>query len=298
MPFNLAEWFGYSLSNHSADAQRNRQLEQCPFLEAPCTKRFNDGTRSGACSVTTNVGRTLAICPNRLYSSNYSVLSDVARVAFGPNASVIHPDTLGGAAHDGQQVVAFGKRFGRELKLPSQGGKRAYFVDWVLARIGTNGDLAEFIALEIQTIDTTGSYRREVDQLKAGAFPAGVSRAGLNWENVNKRILPQLIFKGHVLRREQLCMKGLFFVCPGPVYQAIVQRLGDNLLSYTNLQPGSISFIWYDLVEQRSGDFLLQQQGQFSTTVDQVALAFTSPVHLPEAGVYELAIRSALAQHR
>ena len=51
----------------------------------------------------------------------------------------------------------------------------------------------------------------------------------MNWENVNKRILPQIIYKGHVLRLEERCTKGLYFVCPKQVYSRIRERLGGNL---------------------------------------------------------------------
>jgi len=117
----------------------------------------------------------------------------------------------------------------------------------------------------------------------------------VNWENVSKRILPRLIYKGHVLRRERLCSKGLFFVCPKPVKDKIVQRLGGNLLDY-GLQPGALTFRWYDLGEE-NGQGLQRDLlfgGQMTTTVDQVATAFTSPTNLPEAGVYQQAIESEL----
>ena len=39
----------------------------------------------------------------------------------------------------------------------------------------------------------------------------------------------------------------------------------------------------------------LLYKGQMTTTVDQVALAFTSPSNLPAPGVYEQAIRAGLA---
>ena len=123
----------------------------------------------------------------------------------------------------------------------------------------------------------------------------GASTAGFNWENVNKRILPQLIYKGHVLRRERLCKHGLFFVCPQPVYNRIRERLGGNLLAY-NLQPGSLSLMWYDVgaavTEGQSRE--LEFKGRFTTTVDQIALAFTSPSNLPDENVYEAAIRAEL----
>jgi hypothetical protein len=135
--------------------------------------------------------------------------------------------------------------------------------------------------------------RREAHM--AGKPFIGYSKAGVNWENVSKRILPQLIYKGHVLRRERLCSKGLFFVCPKPVKDKIVQRLGGNLLDY-GLQPGALTFRWYDIGPDK-GQALPRDiafGGQLTTTVDQVATAFTSPTNLPEAGVYQQAIESEL----
>jgi hypothetical protein len=123
----------------------------------------------------------------------------------------------------------------------------------------------------------------------------GYSTAGMNWENVSKRILPQLIYKGHVLRQEKLCKKGMFFVCPTPVYNRMQRRLGGGMRPYP-LHPGTLTFRWYDLEsacvdgKRRS----LQLGGQFTTTIDQVALAFTAPADLPPAGVYQEAIENEL----
>lgn len=295
MALQVAEWFGYDLQDWSPAATSSRADERCPFLSSTCTKLFNDRTRSGACSAALqSVPDPVIICPNRLYADNYAILRDVARLAFGPELTVIHPDDFKSVNHNGKYVVAFGKRFGKELKLPRRGGRGAYFVDWILARIGPDQQLAEFVAVEVQAIDTTGSYRPEVQRLRHGEKTVVTSKAGLNWENVNKRILPQIIYKGHVLRRETLCRKGLFFVCPTEVYGRLSDRLGGALLQYTNLQPGSVTFMWYSLRPFRSGVRSLQRVGEFSTTVDQVALGFTAPADLPPAGVYEHAIRREL----
>ena len=43
---------------------------------------------------------------------------------------------------------------------------------------------------------------------------------------------------------------------------------------------------------------LLTPEGQFTTTIDQVALAFTAPANLPPAGVYEQAIQAELENLR
>ena len=66
--------------------------------------------------------------------------------------------------------------------------------------IDASGKLLSFVAIEVQSIDTTGNYQAErLAYLEKGSF-GGKSTAGLNWENVNKRILPQIIYKGHALR--------------------------------------------------------------------------------------------------
>ncbi len=94
-------------------------------------------------------------------------------------------------------MVALGKYFGKELRLPGRGARGGYFVDWALPRIDSSGALGSRV--EVQSIDTTGTFRPEVELLRAGHRSVPPSKAGLNWENVNKRILPQLIYQGHVL---------------------------------------------------------------------------------------------------
>jgi hypothetical protein len=54
--------------------------------------------------------------------------------------------------------------------------------------------------------------------------------------------------------------------------------------------------MWYDVgpAVPAGQTRKLQLFGQFTTTVDKVALAFTAPDNLPPAGVYEQAIRAEL----
>jgi hypothetical protein len=258
-------------------------------------KTLNDGEISGACTLKAKNGGPVICCPIRLYAKNYQILRDVARTAFGPVIPLLPATAI--TKESGECVAVFGKGWGKELRLPNRGRSGGYFVDWVLAHISANGELIDFVAIEVQSIDTTGNYRAErAAYIDEKEFP-GKSTAGFNWENVNKRILPQLIYKGHVLRQEPLCQKGLFFVCPTPVYQKIGERLGGGLRPYP-IQPGSLTFMWYDIGpevpagQQRD----LVAIGHFTTTIDQVALAFTAPSNLPPAQVYENAIRASLQQ--
>lgn len=293
MSSTIAELFGFAPADNSAAAQQHRANLRCPVLGGTCTKTLSDGTVSGVCTLKPATSNPVICCPNRLYDDHHRILLDVAHDAFGPAARLLRP----GAARvaDGQDVLVFGKGWGHELRLPQRGGQGGYFVDWVLARVGPQAALIEFVAVEVQSIDTTGNYRAERTAYMRGVAPQAPSTAGLNWENVNKRILPQIIYKGHVLRREPLCRSGLYFVAPAAVYERIQDRLGRGMAQYPR-QPGAITFRWYDVGPDRGQGRrrLLVNQGQFTTTVDQVALGFTAPRDLPGDRVYELAILAAL----
>jgi hypothetical protein len=289
----ILEWFGRTVDDSSPGVSDLRFTNRCPFILDACAKQFPDGTRSGVCSIQTTEG-ALAICPNRLYANDYRILIDAAEVVFGSGVEVVFANNLRKTSGS-NRVLAIGKRSGGEIRLPNRGKHGSYFVDWILARLTPANELAAFVALEVQTMDTTGTYKPEVLRLRKGATSVGPSVAGPNWENVNKRILPQLIYKGHVLRREAKCTHGLFFVCPEAVLNRIKTRLGDKLLNYPNLQPGSITFVGYDL-RGTGSPRKLSKSSSFSTTVDQVANAFVSPTNLPPVGSYEDAINDALSR--
>ena len=175
-------------------------------------------------------------------------------------------------------------------------------MDWILAKVDAFGNVSELTAVEVQTIDTTGNYSNQSDAFFNGAtfkdaqgrIP-GYSDAGFNWENVNKRILPQVIYKGHALRREPKCTKGLFFCCPRAVFERIRDRLGNSLHSY-HPSSGTITFVSYTVAPEVTSQLPrpITLAETFTTTVDQVCLAFSSPQNLPPARVYEQAINASL----
>lgn len=297
MASRIIEFFGYAPTDMSEIARQARAGFYCPFIKSTCQKTLNNGEPSGVCTLKPSTSGPVICCPNRLYSDEYRILSDVARVAFGGEVELFKGNLAkDGVVSEGKiKVAVFGKRWGKELRLPNRGKSGGYFVDWVLAQINEQGELVDFVAIEVQSIDTTGNYQEERRAHLGEDGFLGSSTAGFNWENVNKRILPQLIYKGHVLRRERLCRHGLFFVCPKPVYEKIRERLGGNLYEYA-LQPGSLSLMWYDIGQEvESGKIReLKAEGVFTTTVDQVANAFTSPSNLPKENVYRDAILAQL----
>jgi hypothetical protein len=276
-------------------------------VDAKCIK-----PKHGACSLEQTAGDPIIICPNRLYANDHAILLDVAVHAFGPGVHLINAPSLKNLKSNntvtGNEVVVFGKYFGSELSIPQPKlakeliGKGAFFIDYILAKIDRTGSPEAFTAVEIQSIDTTNSYKKQADSyfqgkpyVDAKGNCPGWTKAGLNWGNVAKRILPQLIYKGYVLRRERLCGKGLFFVCPQQVLDKIRLRLSTNMLEYP-IAAGTITFQAYSLGDDPGlGQHRQLIKGEtFTTTVEQVAYAFVSPVNLPDMGVYEKAVLKAL----
>lgn len=301
MAGTIWEVFGYRANDHSKTAIDAAKNELCPFINERCEKTFNDGVVSGVCSLKPMTTGPVICCPIRLYGDGYKILQDVTEHAFGSNFKLVPGrEALSYAIEHTEPCVAvFGKRWGGELRLPQKGGKGGYFVDWVLAKLDSSGELEEFVAVEVQTIDTTGTYRNGYESLIQDRASVKTT-AGLNWENVSKRILPQLIYKGQVLQRESLCRKGLFFVCPEPVYERIMSRLGghEGLVKYS-LQPASITFLAYthsSIEDNLEGSLVsLRQSVSHSTTVYKVQEAFNN-VTLPEEDVYKTAILRALGK--
>jgi len=300
MALQIIEFFGYSPRDKSTAAGATRQSLACPFVGGTRTKtlRGDGGAKvvGGACTVRQATPSPVICCPKRLYAGRYRILQDVAEAVFGPGLPFVPGSQVSVDPRVGNRVFAFGSSLGGEVRLPPIRGRGGFFVDWILALVDKQGELKEFVAVEVQSIDTTGNYRKEREAHLAEREFAGYSNAGINWENVNKRILPQLIYKGHVLRRETLCKAGLFFVCPTPVYEKISVRVGGNLTKYPAPAPGTLTFRWYNIgPEVRSGQMRkLVFEDQLTTTVEQLAYAFLSPGNLPPEDSYAKAIRAKI----
>ncbi len=299
----IAEFFGYAASDKSKVALTTASRKNCPFLGSFCIKTLaREKIISGVCAIRqkTEGSPNVICCPIRLYADNYKMLHLIAQKAFLQNLNLYAGRVaVEKAKEEGGAIAVFGKGWGGELRLPQRKGMGSYFVDWVLARLDGNGELAELTAIEVQTIDTTGSYGK-AQQVLAETRDIVSDTAGLNWENVSKRIIPQIIYKGQVLQREDLCRSGLYLVCPKPVYQRILDRLGgtEKLPKFPS-QPASINFIAYDAIkEQRNCEITpLCIVEEHSTTVYKVQEAFSS-LNLPEGNVYKEAISKTLYPER
>lgn len=295
----IAEFFGYRAEDQSEQAVTAAMRQLCPFLGTQCTKILSrDRIIAGVCAVRQKTAGSpnVICCPNRIYSENYKMLHCVAGQAFGCELNLYSGRAaVEKAKAENGAIAVFGHGWGGELRLPQRAGTGSYFVDWVLARLDANGELTEFTAIEVQTIDTTGNYREARSALLENREIVA-DTVGLNWENVSKRIIPQLIYKGQVLQREDLCKTGLFFVCPKAVYDRVLNRLGGKeRIPHFPTQPASIHFLAYDY-QGACTDGTITSLGileEHCTTVYKVQEAFSS-MNLPEGNVYRDAICRSL----
>ena len=274
----------------------------CPFVDKVCKKSRS----GGVCSLSPAVGEPVIICPNRLYGNTFKVILEVAQECFGASSEIVSPDDMAQRHHEGlrtgNEVMVYGQGFAEEVAIasPKTNGKKSgnFKVDYILVR-PSEVDLSPeaIVAIEVQSIDTTNSYKQQANALYAADQSIALdsrdhaTTAGFNWENVNKRILPQVIYKGHALRRERLAKHGLFFILPDSVYQRILERIGGKLLSIPQ-GPGTVTFKTYRLGDrQADGNRALEFAQRFTTSVDQIAFAFVSPQNLPAEGAYEQILR-------
>lgn len=299
----ISEFFGYKAADKSPISLQTAAKRNCPFLGSFCIKTLSrEKVISGVCAIRqkTNGSPSVICCPIRLYAENYKMLRLISEKAFKKQLNLYAGRAaIDKAFKEGGAIAVFGKGWGGELRLPQRKGVGSYFVDWVLARLDEYGELVEITAIEVQTIDTTGSYAK-AQQYLAKDREIVSDTAGLNWENVSKRIIPQIIYKGQVLQREELCRSGLFLVCPRPVYQRVLDRLGgkDKLPKFPS-QPASVNFIAYDTIEEPSEGRItpLGIVEEHSTTVYKVQEAFSS-LNLPEGNIYREAISRSLYPER
>ena len=237
---SLVEIFGHAPEDVTPQARKYWELKACPFIGRACTKYDHTNTICyGTCSVT-NAGQEVVICPNRMYANNYEAIRQVAEDAFGKLPFMMFDEYIKKPASILECVVALGQNSGKEVKLSKLS------MDWVLARI-RDGKLIEYAGIEVQSIDITGNYRDAwyAARDKENDIPA--SGHGLNWANVHKRLMPQIIRKGLVYSRSSLVKKGMFFIVPEAVYQRFEEIIGADIPLVKAAGKSVVSVFTYDL---------------------------------------------------
>jgi hypothetical protein len=286
---SLVEIFGHAPEDTTPKARKYWDLKACPFIGKACTKY--DHTNSicyGTCSVS-NAGQEVVICPNRLYANNYESIRRVSQDVFGELPFMLFDDYVKQATPLRDCVVALGQNSHKEVKL------RGMSMDWVLARI-KKGALVEYAGIEVQSIDITGNYRDAWYAARDRKQDIPASGHGLNWANVHKRLMPQIIRKGLVYSRSSLVKKGLYFIVPEAVYRRFEEIIGADMPCVKAAAKDVITVFTYDLgksvVHGRMRGLVGNRTLRFK--LDEFSARFISGPNLPSGDDLDNKIRDIL----
>lgn len=291
---DLVEVFGYEPDDLTPSVRRLWSLGACPFVNKSCIKFNHDTTVVyGTCSVTTTFGDCV-ICPNRLYENDYATLRAVAEDAFGKNTKfVLFDDYIKQRDENDVFVVALGQNSGKEVKVG-----RSLSMDWVLAKI-ENGRLLEYVGMEVQSIDITNNYRDAwyaYKHLTPATHTIPPSEHGMNWANVHKRLIPQIIRKGVVYSTSRLVKAGLYFVLPDIVYRKFENIIGADIPLLADKDPNVLTIHTYGLFsptghgKQRT----LIGNRKIRVSLDEFAQRFISGPNLPSGEDLDKAVKRVL----
>ncbi|MBN1962395.1 MAG: restriction endonuclease [Deltaproteobacteria bacterium] len=290
---DIVEIFGYSPDDTTRQCRTLWNIGACPFINKTCSKTNHDKSITyGTCSVTSPFGDCI-ICPNRLYADNYNSLKEVSKDAFGENIPFFtFDDFIKNRENISKCIVALGMNSGKEIKVGN-----SLSMDWVLAKI-LNGTLNEYTGIEVQSIDITGNYRDTWYAYKniktAKTIPT--SAHGMNWANVHKRLIPQLIRKGQVYSRSALVKTGIYFILPNIVYRKFEEIIGKDIPLLTNKRADNITVHTYALSDQvlhgQQRGLKIERKIRFS--LDDFSKRFISGPNLPSGGELDQAIRCTL----
>jgi len=223
----------------------------CPFSGSTCQKKAKRKSLP-VCSV--YVGSTpVAVCPKRLLQA--PILEDVIKLCWKSKAPRRADCELVG-----------------EVKMEGFGN-----VDFTAISRKSDGSIHEFVSVEVQAIDTTGSYYPAFQALKNRKDLKVKPTYGLNYDNVYKRYVTQLIRKGYYHHHWGTRIVG---VMQDVVFDDIRSRY--QFLTTKNLADPAVNIIFlvYKLSKDpRTGGWCLKKTNAVGTSHAnlQQAVMYASP---------------------
>lgn len=290
---SLIEIFGYSPTDTTPEARKFWQLSACPFIGKACSKYDHTNTICyGTCSVT-NSNQNVIICPNRLYANNYATIKRVGKEVFGDIPFMLFDNYIKEITNSNSLtdcVVALGQNSGKEVKLSKMS------MDWVLAHI-IDGTLVGYAGIEVQSIDITGNYRDAWYAARNQETVIPPSEHGLNWANVHKRLIPQIIRKSLVYSRSDLVTHGLYFIVPDPVYQRFEEIIGTDIPLTEKNGKDIITVHTYELEDlaQPGVTRKLLKSRTLKFKLDEFSTRFITGPNLPSGDSLDKKIREILS---
>jgi hypothetical protein len=261
LPFNPETIVGEVLGERAySGIDPSKSAYLCPFINTRCPKRSTSlkSEPYPVCSIWKGRGDDptsdlVCVCPKRFYAVDF--LKDVIENCW-PGEPPKNPQI----AH--------------EVKMKGFGN-----VDFVLADVTSDGSIGQFLSVELQAIDITGSVMPAYIALRSGTELVRRPTYGLNWDNVYKRYITQLIRKGYFHHHWRT---KIVAVIQEQIYRNIVERA--DFIRSGNVKDNTVNIIFmtYRLEDdpERPGQFkpsLATVEGTSHSALSQAILYKEAP---------------------
>ena len=179
----LAEIFGFPFDNLSEKAERYRKLKLCPYNnKVPSCTKNSAKNPLGVCSIFEKDVPVIT-CPIR-FREDWTIIEDAARFFFS----------------SADQFTSLA-----EIRLNDADGNSAGNIDFVLVSLDEQGNITDFGALEVQAVYISGNISQPFEHYLQHHH----THHDFTWRGMvcpdylsssRKRLVPQLIYKGRILR--------------------------------------------------------------------------------------------------
>lgn len=248
----IAELFGISTEKREENWSQTVREQLCPFLGKKCYKvrKSDPNTSIGTCTVLYGkLAEPIVVCPTRLTER---------RQIFTDCLHLLTTHQPGNELH----IVS-------EVSIP--GGSVDYFLVSV-----RDGKVKDFVGIEIQTLDTTGTVWPERQRFLS---EIGIPRAddaensdkpyGMNWKMTAKTILVQM---HHKIDTFEHVNKKLVLVVQDKLLEYMAKEFNFAHLKNPAVLGDSMHFHSYRITRQHDGSFKLIMQSRLSTDTDGIAM--------------------------
>jgi len=247
----VVELFGHSSGKSGQKWKTIIEQQQCPFLGKRCYKvrKSDPGISIGTCTVL--YGRTpqaIIICPTRLIERRQIFIDCLHLLTTHEPGNELH-------------IVS-------EVSIP--GGRVYYFLVSV-----REGRVRDFVGIELQTLDTTGTVWPERQRLLK---ELGVKRSdnaevsdktyGMNWKMTAKTILVQM---HHKIQTFEHVNKKLVLVTQDKLLEYMAKQFNFGHLTTPPAVGDSMHFHAYRMAKRTDKSYRLTLQSRLSTDADGIS---------------------------
>lgn len=238
----VVEFYGYPAKSGNCDWGKIVKAQQCPYKHRICskTRKSSPGVSIGTCIV--EYGKTdggVIICPFRLLERQQIFFDCLQLLQLHVPGNELH-------------VVP-------EIAIP--GGN----VDYFLISATTDRKVVDFVGIELQTLDTTGSLWPErqklLEELNLSHKSLPHKNFGMNWKMTAKTILVQL---HHKIETFESLNRHLVLVIQDCLLDYIRKEFDFSCISEHARLGDSMQFHVYSL-SKRNNKLILKLNSRYST---------------------------------